>query len=308
MDSASYGDTVLVEPGTYVKDIDHPEEWWSFKAGVSMVSEYGPEVTFIELCSLSIAVFIKYEGVRFSGFTVRFGTGPDCEYPPAPTEGIHVWNCTDVIVENCIIENLGYGIYVEGTSGAWWKPVFRNNVIRDCSFGITVRDVVDPGRPYIEGNVITGCYRGVEAKDSSPLLADNIVTECTNAGLYYSGYCGGNCKRNVIANNMGDGVSIPYADPPLAVPDFNGGLVRADANDFYGNAGYDINYCYSGSGGVMAKWNWWGADCPDFTGKFNGLVYYEPWTDSTHTQRLDEEACAVSVEASTWGKIKALFR
>jgi parallel beta-helix repeat protein len=287
----------------------HPEEWWSFKPGVSLVSEYGPEVTFIELCGMTIAVFFKYEGVRFSGFTVRYSTDPDCEYPPRPpTEGIHVLNCTDAIVENCIIENVSYGIYVEGTSGAWWKPVFRNNVIRDCSFGITVRSVVDPGRPFIEGNVITDCVCGVEAMDSSPMLADNIVMGCRDAGLYYSGRCGGNCKRNVIANNMSHGVLIASADPPLAVPDFNGGLVPADANDFYGNGGYDIDYCYSDRGGVMAKWNWWGADCPDFSGKFNGLVYYSPWTDSTHTRRLDEDSCTVSAEPSTWSKIKTMFR
>lgn len=305
-DSASYGDTVLVEPGTYLRTSD-PETWWGYKAGVSMVSECGPEVTFIEFCDLDTGVGITKEGVRVSGFTVRFGTGPDCEYPPSATQGVWVWDCTDVIVENCIIENVSFGIYAEGVSGSWYKPVFRNNIIRNCSRGITVRDVLDPGRPYLEGNTVTGCNRGMEVFDSSPLLADNIVMNC-NTGLYFNGRCGGNCKRNVIANNVEDGVLIVSADPPLAVPDFNGGLSTADANDFYGNGGYDINYCYSDVGGVMAKQNWWGADCPDFTGKFNGLVYYSPWVDSAHTRILREEDCAVTTESSTWGTVKALYR
>jgi parallel beta-helix repeat protein len=306
-DSASYGDTVLVEPGTYVRTSDDPETWWGFKPGLTVLSEFGPEVTIIEMCGLSVAVGTESEGSRFSGFTVRFGTGPDCEYPPCPTEGVSVYNCTDVIVENCIIENVSYGIYVEGVSGSWYKPVFRNNIIRNCAMGIAVRRVIDPGRPYFEGNTITNCNRGVEVTDSSPLLADNIVMNC-RTGLCYKGRCGGNVKRSVIADNIEDGVQIIEADHPLAVPDFNGGLSTPDANDFYGNGRYDINYCYDDVGGVMAKQNWWGADCPDFTGKFKGLVYYSPWVDSTHTLVLREEDCAVATESSTWGRVKAMFR
>jgi hypothetical protein len=305
-DSASYGDTVLVEPGTYERNTE-PETWWLLKPGVSMVSEAGPEVTFIEICNISLAVGVNDEGVRFSGFTIRYGSGPDCEVPPTANYG--VWcTATDAVIENCIIEGFYAGILMDAPSAQWWKPVFRNNLIRRCSRGIAIEGVIDPGRPYIEGNLITDCFDGVFVIDSSPMLADNVVTHCREAGLYYAGYCGGNCDRNVIADNESYGVWILYADPPLAVPDFNGGLVPADANDFYGNGSYDINYPYSHQGGVMAKWNWWGSDCPDFGDKVSGLVYYEPWTDSTHTKRLDEDSCAVSAEPSTWSKIKAMFR
>ncbi|MFH1312089.1 MAG: right-handed parallel beta-helix repeat-containing protein [Candidatus Eisenbacteria bacterium] len=272
-----------------------------------MMSKAGPEVTFIEICNTSSAVAIFDEGVRFSGFTVRFGSGPDCDVPPVATHGI--WcKCTDAIVENCIIEGFYRGIYIDEPSLNWWKPVFRNNIIRSCSFGIAIHYVLEPGRPYVEGNVITECYTGVEVIDSSTMLADNMITNSTSDGLYYAGHCGGNCERNVIANNGGSGVFIMSADPPLAVPGFNGGLVPADANDFYGNAAYDIDYCYSHQGGVMAKWNWWGADCPDFAGKFRGRVYYEPWTDATHTLRLDPEICEQATEPTTWGAIKSIYR
>ena len=305
-DSASSGDTILVEPGIY-RISGEPENWWLIGPGVAMVSEGGPEVTVLELCNISVAVGIFEEGVRFSGFTVRQGYGPDCGVYYGETEGI--WcTCTDVVVEDCIIEHFYHGIYMDAPSLNWWKPVFRNNIIRHCSFGIAIHDVLEPGRPYVESNTITECYRGVEIIDSSPMLADNVITGSTRDGLYYAGHCGGNCKRNVIANNGEAGVLIFYADPPLAVPDFNGGLLPADANEFYGNGTYDIDYCYSHQGGVMAKWNWWGADCPDLTGKFRGLVYYEPWTDATHTQRLDAEACEGATEPTTWGAIKSIYR
>jgi len=305
-DSASYGDTVLVAPGIYERNTE-PETWWLLKPGVSMVSEAGPEVTFIEICNISLAVGVNEEGVRFSGFTVRYGSGPDCEVPPVANYG--VWcTATDAVIENCFIEGFYVGILMEVPSLQWWKPVFRNNHIRGCSRGISLEGVMDSGRPYLEGNVITECFDGVFVIDSSPNLAGNIVTHCIEAGLYYAGHCGGNCKRNVIANNDSYGVLILSADPPLAVPDFNGGLMPADANDFYGNGSYDIKYPYSDEGGVMAKWNWWGSDCPDFSDKVSGRVYYEPWTDSSHTLRMDTEACENATKPSTWSEIKALFR
>jgi hypothetical protein len=305
-DSASYGDTVLVEPGIYPRNTD-PETWWLLKPGLAMVSEAGPEVTIIEICEITVGVGIVDEGVRFSGFTVRYGSGPDCEVPPTERLGI-CCTSTDAVVEDCIIEHFDSGISMDEASLSWYKPLFRNNVIHNCGYGISLRGLLDPGRPYIEGNVITECHTGVHVIDSSPMLADNIITDHRCDGLYYGGHCGGNCERNVIANNASAGVFIFAADPPLAVPDFNGGLVPADANDFYGNGTYDIDYPYSDRGGVMAKWNWWGSDCPDFAGKVRGLVYYEPWTDSTHTQRLDEDACNDATGASTWSQIKALFR
>jgi hypothetical protein len=308
LDSAAFGDTVLVAPGIYTL-VGEAGTGLSPGPGVSLISEAGPEVTVIEFCDIGTGIALAFcEGARVSGFTVTFRYWDGCQIPPTPTYGVWCWNCTDVIVEDCIIENVAFGIFVDGVSAEWWKPVFRNNVIRHCGFGIGLLNVSEPGRPLFEDNSIAECNYGAEIFDSSPIFQGNTISGCRDYGLYYDGACGGDCSRNVIAENLGVGVYI-YADPPLAAPDFNGGLNPPDANDFYDNGSYDIKYDHSGGvNGVMAKLNYWGGDCPDFASKLYGNVYYSPWLDSTHTVFLNADDCPGTTDPSTWGGIKALFR
>jgi hypothetical protein len=307
LDSAAYGDTVLVAAGTYLTNED-PETSIIPGPGILLKSAQGPDVTVIEFCNRASAISLgNCEGARVSGFTIRFGSGGDCSSPPVPTEGIYCWNCTDITVDSCIIENVSVGINIRGASASWWRPVFRDNLIRQCGFGMQCHGLLEPGRPYLHDNVITECNYGVEVMDSSPMVYGNEITHCRDYGLYYAGNCGGNCDRNIIAHNEALGVYI-YADPPLAAPDFNGGLQLSDANDFLYNGSYHISYSHGpGQGVVMARLNYWGSRCPDSTVIFHGTVIYECWTDSTHTDTLDWRDCQNAVESATWGQIKTLF-
>jgi len=140
------------------------------------------------------------------------------------------------------------------------------------------------------------------------MLYGNEITYCRFYGLFYAGHCGGNCDRNIIAHNDSIGVWV-YADPPLAAPDFNGGGVLWDANDFYDNGGPHISYSHSaGPGFLVAQYNYWGSNCPDFSAILEGEVVYSPWVDSTHTQGLNEDDCLEATEPTSWGSIKAMFR
>jgi hypothetical protein len=273
---------------------------------VALFSEQGPEVTAIEFCGPSSGVYIyRSEGVIASGLTIR--GAPGCPIVGF-TYGVKCVDCTDLLVENCVMENVSYGMYFEDSSAEWWKPVFRSNTVRDCGAGIGAWDVVDPGRPAFVNNTITNCGYGAEIIDSSPMLDGNEITYSHFYGLYYEGHCGGDCSGNTIAHNLDIAVYI-YADPPLAAPGFNGGLNPADANDFYDNASYDIWYEHSGGvNGVMAKLNYWGAECPDFETKFHGDVYYVGWVDSTHTRIITPDDCPGAVKSTTWGSIKAMFK
>ena len=313
LDSASYGDTVLVAPGIY-SVTDDSETSVSPGPGEHLMSESGPELTIIEFCDRSVGISLHdCEGARLSGFTVRFGSGPDCWVPPVPTTGVSCYDCTDVIVENCIIEDMGgYSIIVQGHSSAWLKPVFRNNILRntDGGYGIVCWDMVDPGRPLFQGNTISGFTCGGEFENSSPIIQGNRITNCREWGLYYYGNCGGDCLGNVIIHN-GGGVYI-NADPPYAVPGFNAGLNPPDANDIYDNTGYDLSYecCRLGEQPwpPYAPLNYWGSRCPDSATVFHGPVVFEPWVDSTHTEILNRSDCPDATEPTTWGSIKAMFR
>ena len=307
LDSASYGDTVLVAPGTYLKT-DDPETWIHPGPGVCLKSEEGPEVTIIELCSTTLGIDLTgCEGAVVSGFTVRFGSGPGCS-PPGPTKGINLFECTDVVVESCVVENVGVGIKVSGLSQSWDKPVIRDNTIRHCSYGVLCWDVWHPGRPRFSGNVITDCGHGVDVENSSPYFDSCEIAHNTWFGMGYHGRCGGNVRSSVIAHNGGSGVEIS-TDPSGATPGFNGSWLPEEANDFYDNGAWDIWYAHSGDWDlVMAIYNYWGSDCPDFASKIHGRVNYNPWMDSTHTEVFVDEDCQEATEPTTWGSIKSLFR
>ncbi len=307
LDSAAYGDTVLVAPGTYL-ETDDPETHVGLSPGVALVGEGGAEATTIEFCNTSLGIGLaNCEGARVSGFTVRYAPRPGCGFPGGSLTGIFCSHCTDVIVEGCIIENVHDGIEIYGESQQWWKPVFRDNIIRDCSFGISCWDVHEPGRPYFVGNSVTECNVGVEVVDSSPNFDSCEIMYSGYIGMGYIGHCGGGVWSSVIAHNAA-GIDI-YSDPPLAAPSFNGSWLPEEANDIYDNGSYDIRYAPTTPDAlVMAIYNHWGGGCPDFASRIHGRVIYSPWLNSTHTVILNEEHCPGAVEASTWGKIKAMFK
>jgi len=307
LDSASSGDTVLVAPGIYPVTADR-ETWNRVPAGVCLTSESGPEATIVEICGDTyecIYVVSGAEGVRVSGFTMRMGSGPRCRIPE--NCGVSCCQSTDLIVENCIMEDLDRGIYVIGRSSEWWWPLFRDNIIRRCKYGILCEEVYDPGRPYFLRNTVTqSTYAGAMVWNSSPMFDSNEFSG-GYYGMYFEGWCGGGCRLNSICSNTQHGVVI-YPDPELAAPGFNGGLDPNYANDFSGNGGYAI---YNGfehpTTGIFAEFNYWGSRCPNFSELFHGPVTYEPWVDSTHTEILNHDDCPDATEPTTWGAIKAMF-
>ena len=308
MDSASSGDTVLVGPGSYMV-ADDTARWISLKPGVALVGEQGAETTEILVCGIGAGIYLRdCEGARVSGFKVRHPDLPGCDIPVGGIYGIKISECTDVVVEDCILEDVAIGIKVVGESSEWWKPVIRNNVIRNCSMGILCDDVNEPGRPYFVGNTVTGCRWGVHVHDSEPNFDGCEITYCREFGMMYVGYCGGNVKRSIIAHNEEFGISVG-TDPPIASPTFNGSWLPELANDIYDNGSWDIFYDHTGPDApLMAIYNCWRAECPDFPRRVYGNVMYSPWLDSTHTRLIYTVDCETSTEPSTWGSIKAMFK
>lgn len=309
LDSAVSGDTVLVAPGTYVVTLTADADTRIvMPAGVVLMSEEGPEATIIEICQYTICIeFFDSELARVGGFTLRQSPDAGCSNPMGFTYGVHCYECTNVIVEDCIIEHLSYGIGVDGESQGWWYPIFRNNLIRNCAIGVGCYDVFGYDRPLVSGTTITNCSYGAEVRNSRPYFDSDSITYCHD-GLYYYGECGGDCSRCLIAYNEACGAYID-TDPPIASPGFNLHWNKAEANDIYENGSWDIWYAHSGDDAlVMAILNYWGSDCPDFDSRIHGRVNHTSWVDSTHTRIITEADCPNAAQPTTWSSIKAMYR
>lgn len=310
---ATAGDTVLVAPGTYPETSDSTT-WIHPGPGVCLMSQEGADLTIIELCEMDGVWLFDCDGARVSGFTFRYRDEAGCIPQMGWPAGIMIWRAADVVVENCVITGIMFGITFGGGVAQGNEPVIRNNRISSCEYGLAC-DVWDDSRPspLFEGNIVTDCKYGVGVWESSPRFERNTFAHCRFSGMEFT-LSGGVCNRNTIAYNglagCGDcgGVMVRGTTGPDGLWFNEPGRLDA-ANDFYANVGFDIRV----DGGestfeVGASGNYWGGRCPDFAHKITPDVSFIPWTDSMHAALLYPKDCPGATEPATWGAIKALFR
>jgi parallel beta-helix repeat protein len=312
VDSAAYGDTVLVEPGTYLREraieVDGGIVWIVMKDGITLTSEGGAEVTeLVEPCPGVLNTIIKCDSVSdatIQGFTIRFEGSP----PQGYSRGIAMGACK-MTVESNVIEGATYGIV------AFWepprpdRPIIVGNEICYCEVGINLKDVWSCDSPRILDNHIHHCWAdGIYSRDSDPYIEGNTIEYNGWNGIYFVGYSKSLMLRNTIRHNTWDGVGA-WMTYVMASPSLNQTGYKENANDIYGNGGYAVWYHEeTGFGLFGASKNYWGTLCPE-SAKFYGRVDWIPWVDGTHTTVCyDCESCQPATSPTTWGSIKAMFK
>ena len=314
VDSASYGDTVLVEPGTYYRErrmlTPGGYVWILLTDGVTLVSELGPEATILVETSDEMGITsIKCDSIvdaRVRGFTI-------VDANPLPAE--ENWDAavgivsSDVVIEDNIIHHFNTGIWVLGQPPHSDTPVIKDNEIYDCLYGIELYEVWTRDCPSIIDNHIHDCSSvGMKSTNSAPYVGFNTISNNGGVGLAYLCYGDGLIEGNKIINNGWAGV---YADMDYAynTPCLNCRHYRELANDVYGNGEYDVYYDEeTGLGLFEATFNYWGTLCPEPL-RFYGRVNWSPWVDSTHTVLCSDcDTCHHETNPTTWGNIKVMFK
>jgi len=248
LDAAQSGDTVLVEPGTYIENIV-----WPATQGLTLKGEQGPGETVIDGNSAGsvIAILLTVDTTTvITGFTIRNGAAER-------GGGIYLSTASPLVtgntIENCFAALYGGGIYCQGSA-----PVIEYNTITGNSTGIPVegaspRDLTmgggiciygsGPGVTRIADNVITGnyCsyYGGGIASSGIALIRDNQITgndsDWFGGGIYHLNATGTTLSGNDISNNSsiwGGGIML------------QGGLLTITRCSITGNNGDGIHMYY----------------------------------------------------------------
>lgn len=225
MDSASSGDTILVNPGRYFGQINFSGK------DVHLQSSKGPEMTIIDARPLerSCILFVDGEGrdAVVEGFTITEGRGE-------PGNGN-------------VYARRGGGFYIDGASPTIRKNIITFNFASGSGAGIYARGIHEDGGPFIVDNEITGNWTrnvtqssghagGLALTAGAVVIGNNIsdnLSEGNGAGIWVSetrqqSY---EISGNVISGNhsrRGSGGGIYIAN--------SGGSVRFHRNILWKNS------------------------------------------------------------------------
>ncbi|MFC2170511.1 right-handed parallel beta-helix repeat-containing protein, partial [Calditrichota bacterium] len=209
LDASESGDTVLVQAGTYVENLD-----WPTVNGIKLIAAGDSSNTFIDGNHVDHVITMSSEGVidtttLVQGFTIRNGRIDDdngggiyCDWS-SPT----ISNCT--ISENYAFSH-GGGIYCEGSSPTITNCTITGNNVDYDGGGI----YCDQSNPTINNCTITGnsanhgggicCLEG-----SSPTISNCTIRE-NLAFVGGGGICCLNGSNPTISNCTITGNSVDY--------------------------------------------------------------------------------------------------
>ncbi len=247
VDTSNNGDTIYVEPGTYVENINfHGKE-------VLLKSIDGPEVTTIDGSnpdhpdSTSCVMFVSGEGrdAVVDGFTLTAGGGVSRGDWGFYGGGAYTFGTSPTIRNNIITGNMNNRT-PEDTSGGgiycfYGSPLIERNLI--CGQGVS----------YIGGGI------GISFCDAD-IVNNTIVGNSAGwgGGISFWRYGSSTITNNIIAWNLGGGGIWCGAE----VPDIR-------FNDVWNNLDGDYLSCDPGFGDISMDPLWIGGDPFDYHLEYN---------------------------------------
>ncbi len=244
IDASTDGDTVLVQPGTYVENINfngHNVVLGSLFLTTGDTS-YISSTIIDGNQSSHVVAFGSGEGSTaiIIGFTIQNGSSD-------PGGGIHCWISNPTIDNNIITGNsalAGGGIYCYQSN-----PTIVSNSINQnsatggggiyCSYSYpTIINNI------ISGNSVTGNGGGINCYSSSPVVTNNVINENSAniaGGLYCHTFSNPTISNNIISGNSANyaGGVYCYNSTPVIV---NNTISANSANAYGGGI-----YCFESS-------------------------------------------------------------
>jgi len=247
INAAVDGDTVLVQPGTYLENIDFSGK------NIIVQSANGPGNTTINgNNSGSCVKFISGEtfSAVLDGFTLTNGSGTYVNATQRFGGGIYSYNSSNPTIQNCIITGNSAGAGSGGGISCWYASatikncVIRNNTNHGISnsfgAGVTVINCL------IRDNYGSDYGGGIKAGGgSSPTIinctiVNNDSYHHTSTGIY--AISGGTVINSIVRDNIGPDVSIIQGTTSVTYSNIEGGFTgtgNIDADPLFVNAEND---------------------------------------------------------------------
>lgn len=211
MDSAAYGDTVLVASGTYTWTNQNADGDFMIrvKPGVCLRSESGAAMTILDVEGNDKGIRFQDgdENTQMIGFSVT----------DSRRWTIYCHQSSPVISGNVIVDNGGLGIYCHNYSS---PEVVDNQILRCDGPGILCRGTCDPD--IIGNTIIKNEGTGIACTySSSPTISDNLIA--------------------LNKANWGAGVHCIYSSSPQIV---DNRILDNEANSRGGGISSEDGSCY----------------------------------------------------------------
>lgn len=216
LNSCSANDIVIVGAGTYYEHI-----FWPQTQGIRLVSEYGPDTTFIDGSGTGRVVTFNSTldtTTMIMGFKITHGHS-------SMGSGVYCGNhASPKIVGNIIVGNLSTDVCSGICCMANASPLIVNNIVRSNTAYSNTAGIgsVQSGMPIIMQNIVSGNIAGYEVggigfgDGAEPSVIGNFVL--SNSSVIGGGIGARNTSGpiidNVIYNNnsdsIGGGIGIRY--------------------------------------------------------------------------------------------------
>jgi len=284
VDSASRGDTIVVNPGNYTENVkvgksvhirSSTGDWARHNVTSPDASDHTFEVT---------ADFVNISGFRITGTGGGFKSGVflssvnGCNLSwnniTSNAKGIFVENSGSVVIGDCIIESSGTdGITLANSDHC----ELTSNTISGNSNGIYA---YGSSGNLVSGNELRDNYIGIQFTDADDnLITGNTVDSNRNWGMYiYSNSDGNTIEGNTIRNNTNYGLYLQF----ITDSTLDNNTLQGNGYDL-GISGYQLSHYYhdiSDTNSVSGRED-------DRGGRGGAPIYY--WRD-IHTGTIPEDA------------------
>lgn len=182
------------------------------------------------------------KGVELMQYThTNYSRFKDCNITAATNhniafEGITVWACKNIIIENCAFENFNPAIYNNSIALTTYDAE-RLQVINNCHFNNVIKGIIlqatneGLGNAIISDNVFTNCRLGIQNFQTREMIARGntfSVTAINAQHITLSGNCGYSITNNTFINGT---ASVAAFFTSLLTPGNN----LIDCNTFQNN-------------------------------------------------------------------------